>query len=293
MDQPVPKQHAERIKQELLAAGVTKYGFLKNEARHLHEVIHIDEHIQGVAYGRYNVGSAMLVATDKRVLFFDKKPLFRTVDEITYDVISGINVSKQGPISNIVLHTRIGDYSLRYTNYSSAVKFRHYIEARRLEVPVLAAPHINTQDSQTSTSPSPLSEKEVEFLHANELATLSTIDRTGNVHGAIVYYYTPGDGSIYILSKTSTQKARNLMTHHQVALTIFNEPELKTLQLQAIADIVTDKQLQRLVFDNIVKPRQYGKDRRLPPVVQLKSSNFIVLRLTVTSSKFTAFKEQL
>lgn len=85
----VDEDHAKRVKAELIKAGVTTYGLMKAESRHLPEHVHEDEHIGGVVYGRYEGGSGMIVATDKRVLFLDYKPFYKSTDEIHYDVVSG------------------------------------------------------------------------------------------------------------------------------------------------------------------------------------------------------------
>lgn len=281
--------HQVRVKDELKAAGIGALAQRKPESRHLSELIHKDEHIMGAVYGQYGDGSAMLIATDKRVIFFDKKPMYRTVDELTYDVVSGINVIRQGFFSGVVLHTRVGDYALRYVNPKSAAIFEKYLETHLLEHPTRTAePQTAGQAYKQS-----LDSKALSFLQANDLATLSSVDRTGNVNGAVVYYYVPDDSKVYVLTKLTTQKARNVYAHPQVALTIYSLEKLQTLQLQGVAEIETDLQMRKDVFANIVRLRQYGEDRRLPPVVQLKDQDFIVLRVRVTSSKFTDFKKLL
>lgn len=71
--------HKKRIVKELKEAGMTPWGFLKMETKRLPEIIHEDEKIGGVVYGRTTgdkIGSAMLIATDKRVIFLDVKPFF-------------------------------------------------------------------------------------------------------------------------------------------------------------------------------------------------------------------------
>ncbi len=130
-----PIGHVDRVKQELRALGVSTYGMLKMESRYLPHIIHPNEHIGGVLYGRTDNGSAMLIATDRRVIFLDKKPLFINEDEITYDVVSGINFSHAGFGTTVTLHTRIKDYKVMTLNKQCANGFVHYIESRRLEHP--------------------------------------------------------------------------------------------------------------------------------------------------------------
>src|SRR5688572_16319022 len=61
--------HQQRITEDLRKLGVSSYGFMKLSVRHLPRVIHPDEQIQGIVYGRHTNGSAVLVATDRRALF--------------------------------------------------------------------------------------------------------------------------------------------------------------------------------------------------------------------------------
>lgn len=279
--------HKLRIKDELKAVGVSSVALHKSEGKHLNELIHDDEHIMGAVHGQYDDGSAMLIATDKRLIFYDKKPLFQTVDELTYDIISGINVIRQGLFSGIVLHTRLGDYALRYVNPKSATIFKKYLETHVLEHPTST----NQIQPTIGDDVGVLSATALAFLKSNELATLSTLDRTGNVNGAVVYYYAPDNSHIYILTKLTTQKARNVYTHPKVGLTIYDADKLQTLQIQGTVEIETDLQMRKTVFANIAKPRQHGEDKRLPPVVQLKGQDFIVLRIKVSSGKFTDFKK--
>lgn len=131
--------HKQRINKELKAVGVTWYGMLKFAIRYMPKIIHEDEHIKGVVYGRYrdksggsNWNEGMLIATDLRVIFLDHKPGFTKIDEITYDVVSGISITT-AIFSAVTLRTRLGDYMIRFANERCAEIFVEYVEERRLE----------------------------------------------------------------------------------------------------------------------------------------------------------------
>jgi len=125
--------HKQRVAQELRAAGVSSLTMYRMESRYMPTIIHAKEHIMGVVYGQGSEGFAMLVATDRRVVYLDKKPLFMKEDEVTYDVVSGMSFSSAGVGSTVTLHTRVKDYTLRTFNKKSAAIFVAYIESRRLE----------------------------------------------------------------------------------------------------------------------------------------------------------------
>jgi hypothetical protein len=128
-----PLTHGERIKQELQALGVSAYALWRAESRFLPHIIHPSEHIGGVVYGRLDDSFAMLVATDRRVIFLDKHPLFVNEDEITYFVVSGVTYNRAGIGATVTLHTRIRDYTFQTLNKHCAEGFVRYIEARCLE----------------------------------------------------------------------------------------------------------------------------------------------------------------
>lgn len=129
----VEQSHEDHVRQQLINLGVTKTGLMRSEARYLPKIIHPTETIGGVVYGRHPEGLAMLIATDKRVIYLNKNPLFTNMDEVTYDVVSGVRHSKAGLATTVTLHTRIKDYPIRSFNNRCASGFVHYIEDRRLE----------------------------------------------------------------------------------------------------------------------------------------------------------------
>jgi len=133
-------QQAKRINQELKNAGATIFGRAKFAARYLPGILHDNEHIMGVVYGRYaedsgllGLAEGMLVATDRRVIFLDRKPGFETLDELAYDAVSGVQKSYAWPFASITLHTKIGNYTLRFAKKVCIDTFMRYVERRRLE----------------------------------------------------------------------------------------------------------------------------------------------------------------
>ena len=125
--------HEARVHQEMVDCGVSKSSLWRMNSRYLPKLIHDDEHIGGVAYGHSKDGSVMLVATNRRILFLNKRPLTTNEDEISYDVVAGVSFGHVGLESSITLHTRIKDYSLKTFNENSAQKFVDYVGLNHLE----------------------------------------------------------------------------------------------------------------------------------------------------------------
>lgn len=128
-----PANRRNRIRKELLSAGMSRLALYTEESDYLPHIIHDGENIGGIAYGWSKGNFVMLAATNRRVLFLDKKPLFTNVDEVTYNVVSGVKLGSVGLGATLVLHTRVKDYKLFTLNESAARKFVDYIEARAVE----------------------------------------------------------------------------------------------------------------------------------------------------------------
>lgn len=138
-DTPQEQAHAERIRAELEDAGVSRLALYKPTSRYLSNVIGKNEHIKAVVFGRRSeiegffgfIGGA-LVATDKRILFVDHRPGYTTMDEVGYDIVTGINVSHAGSYAGLVLYTKIGNYELSFASHPCVTNFERYIETRRV-----------------------------------------------------------------------------------------------------------------------------------------------------------------
>lgn len=129
-----PLAGEKSLEETLRALGASRFSLWKLASRYLPHVIRPGEHIGGVVYGRNDQdGAVMLVATDRRVIFLDKKPLFLNEDELTYGVVSGIKYSRAGFGCTVILHTRIKDFVVHTMNKKAARNFMTYVEQRRLE----------------------------------------------------------------------------------------------------------------------------------------------------------------
>lgn len=282
------KTQIERIRAELLEAGVTKYGMAKAESRYLPRVIHADEHIEAVAYGQHNSSSAMMVATDQRVLYLDKKPLVSLMDEIMFSAISGVEIDIHTLFSTVTLQSSVGNYTIRYANIKCGQKFVDVIEKR---IAALAG-----QKIAGSVVPIPIDMQQengstwLTFLQGNHTGVLSSVDRTGNVRGTTVHYLVQ-DGEIYILTKAGTQKVHNVLVHSQVCLTVYNEDKMQTLQLFGLATVLNDSEKSHDLVAKMIKPRMYGNEVLPLPITRLNASSYVILQITPKAEEYIDYSK--
>ncbi len=283
--------HRERVINELKQAGVTKYGLFRSESKYLPKLIHEEEHIGGVVYGRVGIDFTMLVATDRRVLYFQSKPFYSNTDEVTYDVVSGVKNSDAVLFSSVTLHTRVRDYTINYANVRCARQFVKYIESRRIKRDMNKSPAKNeAPESKLSILHQDTSADGLKFLKEHEIAVLSTSDKKGDVSGAVVYYVVLND-FVYLVTKSGTTKARNVFSHNQIGLTVFEPFSAKTVQISGVAEVEKDTATRKNIFDQIVKPRNYKNGEQYPPVTKISEGAYTVIRITPLDIKFSDFSK--
>lgn len=279
-----------RIRSELRKAGATWYGIRKSESRYLPQILHDTEHIEALVYGQYPGGSGMLVATDLRIVFIDRKPGYTHVDEITYDMVSGIAKILSGPFTAVTLHTRLGDYAFKYVGAKAASQFVAYIEKRRLEkfkvVTELQASIVAKTSPQESGN---FSADALRFLQEHDLGVFSTVDKEGAVHGAVIYYVVDEDGIVHLVTKSQTRKALDILSHTQVALTVYDAGKMQTLQLQGRATVETDDAKKNQVFNQIIRSRLSAPGNKQPAVMKIEDGSFIIISITPTVVHFRDF----
>ncbi|USN96974.1 MAG: PH domain-containing protein [Candidatus Nomurabacteria bacterium] len=293
MKQPITstKSNEERVMRALKNAGVSEYGLHRFTSTYLPRVIHPDENIEAAVFGRmkesegfFGFVEGLLVATDKRVIFIDHRPGYTTMDEVTYDVVSGVNISTTIFYSSVTLFTKVANYRLSFANKKSVQRFADYIESRRIdtterEEPIESKPYVVL-----------LSNEALQFLTSHEIGVLSSTERTGLISGAVVYYTVRGNG-IYFMTKVGTRKADNILGNQHVAFTVYDELKLQTVQLHGVVELETDELIKKEVAESVIRLRSYENGKHLPPIMKMGGKDeFVTFRITPTKYSYTDFK---
>lgn len=129
----VPAHHTSRVYEELRKAGSVAYDMWLPETHYLPHIIKDDEHIGGAVYGKYGKNRGVLIATNERIIFLNKKVLLLQQNEISYKAVSEVNRTSFGPIGTVTLRTSAENYSLRTFNQNNAKNFVEYVSAHLQE----------------------------------------------------------------------------------------------------------------------------------------------------------------
>lgn len=293
--------HADRVKEELKAVGVNKYALKKTSIRNIPDVVHEDEHIKGVIYGWHDANTATIVATDRRLIYMDHKPFFRINYEISYDFVSGISLNTQGRFSGVIVHTRAGDYNLRFVNTACAKIFVKYIESRGIEhltgrrIGAAQRP-IEREEMEglttkkrkiiEETPAKPITSEVREFLLNHDVAVISTINSNGYPNGAVVNYVLGDENYFYVLTKDKTGKAVNIAKNPKVAITIYDVGGRSTVQCEGVAELITQPNVIKDLSSILIKPKDYGNKVAWPPISLLIAGNYVVIKVKPIGLKF-------
>lgn len=106
----------------------------RGEVRELEHIIEPGETIMYCLNGRYEGGFGMLCVTDQRAILIDKKPLYLSLEDVRYDMISEVHFDGRLLDSSVTIHTF--SKQLRFTALKGKVLRRAtaYLQRRVLEL---------------------------------------------------------------------------------------------------------------------------------------------------------------
>lgn len=123
----------QEIERQLKAIGAKFTWWGKAEARELEHIIEPGETIMYCLNGRYDGGFAMLCITDGRVILIDKKPLYLTLEDVRYGMISEVDFDGRLVDSTVTICAL--SKNLRFTSFKGPLlrQATAYIQRRVME----------------------------------------------------------------------------------------------------------------------------------------------------------------
>ena len=129
------------VKQQLRALNSSFTFFGRAEVAELPKILFDDEYLEYVVFGRYTNGFALLCATNQRVLLIDKKPMYLTLEDIRYDMIS-----------DMVFNHRLIDTSVTLGTVHKSITFTSYNQARLRDMTTFVQKRVMDSRSQTNAT---------------------------------------------------------------------------------------------------------------------------------------------
>lgn len=127
------------------------------------------------------------------------------------------------------------------------------------------------------------------YINGHPLAVLSTIDPDGNPHGTTLYAGSDPQLNVYFMTKTQTNKARNIRENPAVSLTFSGEDHQTTLQITGHAVEVTVPNEGAAAFQILGSIRHGSEDFRLP-ISKFEAGPYIVFKVEVARALLTEYE---
>lgn len=127
VDQQEVKRQLQRIDADFKFWG-------RSELSELPKIMFPGEQLEHVLNGRYPGGFATLVATSHRVLLIDKKPLYLTLEDIRYDMISDVMFNHRLLDASLNLGTLHKDITFIAYNSAKLRALTSFVQQRVMEM---------------------------------------------------------------------------------------------------------------------------------------------------------------
>jgi Bacterial PH domain len=104
------------------------------ELKELADILLPDEIVEHCVNGQYERGFAMLVATNQRVLLIDKKPMYLSLEDVRFDMISEIDYNHRMLNATVFICTLNKALSFTAYNHGRLRKLFHYVQTQVMEI---------------------------------------------------------------------------------------------------------------------------------------------------------------
>ena len=132
-------------------------------------------------------------------------------------------------------------------------------------------------------------EEFVEYITANPVATLGTINEDGTPLGTIVYITSVNTEKLYFVTKGETLKYKNIQKNNHVSVTIMNTDDNSTLQAGGVAKTIEDGETISAVMADMARIYGEGADY-LPPIAKIRAGVYQVVEISINILQLASFK---
>lgn len=158
----------QEVENQLKQIGTSFRYWGRSEMLELRNILIPGEQIQVCVNGRWMGGFAMLCATDQRVLLVDKKPLYLTIEDVRYDMVTEVDYSYRLLNASVRICTPNKTLAFMGFNHSRMRTMTNYIQRRVMEI---RQQHIFQQTLQRQQESTPLSEERIMMGALRPVAT--------------------------------------------------------------------------------------------------------------------------
>lgn len=145
----------QEVENQLKRIGASFRYWGRAEMIELRNILIPGEQIQACLNGRWEGGFAMLCATDQRILLIDKKPMYLTLEDIRYDMVSEVDYSHRLLNATVRICTPNKNLAFMAWNHAGLRALTNYVQQRVMEIRQQHLFHQTLQTAQQTAQESP------------------------------------------------------------------------------------------------------------------------------------------
>lgn len=145
----------KEVDRQLKNIGYNFHFMWRAERRELCNVLTPEESIKHCANGQYEGGLALLCVTDQRILLIDRKPLYLTLEDVRFDMVTEVDYRHR--LLNAAIHVTTPNRTLVFVGWNHAVlrNLMNYTQRRIMEFrQQYMMQQFQPQDMNTAQAPS-------------------------------------------------------------------------------------------------------------------------------------------
>lgn len=128
------------------------------------------------------------------------------------------------------------------------------------------------------------------FLNANPIAVLSTVNLEGDPHATTIYFKIDEEFNCYFLSKKDTAKIQNIKNNKNVVLVVFEPTKQINVQIYAKAVEVTNEESSGSIFKQILEVTRQTSISEVPPVSKLFAGHYVAYKLVPKKIDYSVYQ---
>lgn len=128
-----------------------------------------------------------------------------------------------------------------------------------------------------------------DFLQANPVGVLTTVDPNGDPHATVIYFSIDPQFNILFMTKNETKKYDNLLHNNHAMLLVYDTPTQTTVQITAKAIEQTDKTEIGKAFVESLRTAKAKSESGIPPILKLHAGDYTAFVLRPVRIRMAMF----
>ena len=128
-----------------------------------------------------------------------------------------------------------------------------------------------------------------DFLVTHPVGVISTVDPSGEPHGAVIYYTVDPEFKVYFLTRNKTKKYDNLVHYNHAMLTVCEPKTQTTVQIVGTSEVIKNGYEINSIAGAVLGASVQTSEGGLLPITKLEAGEYVAFRLTPVQLRMAVY----